>query len=64
MMLEKGESYLAIWVKSEGSILSAYTINGSGVCPIFERQTLDFADEHAWKQVPSETMERGCRDGA
>lgn len=64
MMLEKVESYLAICLKSEGSILTAYTINGTGFCPIFERQTLDFADEHAWQQVPSETVERGCRDGA
>lgn len=32
MMLEKVESYLAIYLKSEGSILSGYTING--VCPI------------------------------
>lgn len=64
MMLEKVESYLAICLKSESSILCGYTINGTGVCPIFERQTLDFADEHAWSQVHSETVERGCSDGA
>lgn len=63
-MLEKVESYLAICLKSESSILCGYTINGTGVCPIFERQTLDFADEHAWPQVRSETVERGCSDGA
>lgn len=64
MMLEKVESYLAICLKSESSILCGYTTNGTGVCPIFERQTLDFADENAWPQVRSEPVERGCSDGA
>lgn len=64
MMLEKVESYFAICLKSEGSILSAYIINGTGVCPIFEKQTLGFVEEYAVQPILSEAVERCCRDDA
>lgn len=60
MMLVKVESYFAICLKSEGSILSAYILNGTGVCSIFEKQTLGFAEEYVLQQIPSEAVERYC----
>lgn len=63
-MLEKVESYLAICLKSEGSILRGYIINDTGVCPTFEKQALGFVEEHILHPIPSESVERGCSNDA
>lgn len=45
-MFQKVESYLAICLKREGSILRGYIINDTSVCPTFEEQTLGLVEEH------------------